>query len=156
MGDVVETAFRRHYAQVHRFLRARTRDSGEADDLAQDVFADAARSLDADGGPVLAWSYTVAKRRFADEARRRARVVTLAEARRTSAEYGPDVAHALREALDELPLAQRHVVVMKLINGASFAEIASTTGITVDAAKMRFSRGLKSMRAALEEKGVEP
>src|SRR5919202_2104695 len=71
VNDLSERAFRRHYGDVYRFVRRRTRDHHEAEELAQQVFADAAASLRADGRPPLAWLYAVAKRRFADEARRR-------------------------------------------------------------------------------------
>lgn len=45
---------------------------------------------------------------------------------------------------------------LKLLRGASFAEIASTLGTTEEAARMRFSRALRSVRADLEKEGVEP
>jgi RNA polymerase sigma-70 factor (ECF subfamily) len=62
----------------------------------------------------------------------------------------------LREALDRLPEGQRRVVVLKLLRGASFAEIAVTTGTTETAARMRFSRALGALRAHLTEEGLEP
>ena len=75
MTDVLDRAFRAHYGQVYRYLRGRTGDPDRAEDLAQQVFADAAEALP-DFGPgapsPLAWLYTVAQRRFVDEARRRA------------------------------------------------------------------------------------
>ena len=70
MNDVAEQAFRRHYGQVYRYLRRRTGDHHRAEDLTQQVFADAVVSLRETESPTLAWLYTVAQRRFADEARR--------------------------------------------------------------------------------------
>ena len=67
-----EAAFRRHYGDVYRYLRRRTGDHHEAEELTQRVFADAAASLDGAETP-LAWLYTVARRRFADQARRSGR-----------------------------------------------------------------------------------
>jgi DNA-directed RNA polymerase specialized sigma24 family protein len=72
VNDVAQRAFRRHYGQVYRYVRRRTRDDDRAEELTQQVFADAAASLRETGSPVLAWLYTVTKRRFADEARRAA------------------------------------------------------------------------------------
>ena len=56
--------------------RRKTGDPDRAEDLAQEVFADATAALS--GGDfvpdsMLAWLYTIAQRRFADEARRRRR-----------------------------------------------------------------------------------
>jgi RNA polymerase sigma factor (sigma-70 family) len=155
VDDVAEKAFRRHYDQVYRYLRWRTHDHHRAEELTQQVFADAAASLRETGGPELAWLYTVAKRRFADEARKR--VSELSPARDAeSLEYGADVAAALRTALGKLPDGQRQVVVLKLLRGARFAEIGETLGLTEAAAKMRFVRALEALRSELEQEGVTP
>jgi RNA polymerase sigma factor (sigma-70 family) len=155
--DPTEHAFRRHYAEVYRFVRRRTRSDADAEDLTQQVFADAAASLRCDGRPPIAWLYAVARRRFADAARRdnRRRAVH-ANRDETDAEYGPSVADSLRAAFGRLPAGQREVVVLKLLRGASFAEIGSALGTSEEAARMRFSRALRSVRADLEKEGVEP
>ena len=45
MEGLAEQAFRRHHAQIYRYLRRRTGDPDRAEDLAQEVFADAAAAL---------------------------------------------------------------------------------------------------------------
>jgi DNA-directed RNA polymerase specialized sigma24 family protein len=72
---VVERAFRRHYGTVYRYVRRRSRSHEQAEDLTQEVFAAAAAALPSENvgdPPVLAWLYTAAQRRFADEVRRKA------------------------------------------------------------------------------------
>jgi len=155
VNDVAERAFRRHYDQVYRYLRWRTLDHHRAEELTQQVFAEAAGSLRETGDPPLAWLYTVAKRRFADEARKRGAQVSPVPAPETR-EYGVDVAAALRAALQRLPDGQRQVVVLKLLRGARFAEIGETLGLTEAAAKMRFVRALEALRTELEGEGVTP
>jgi RNA polymerase sigma factor (sigma-70 family) len=159
----VEEAFRRHYGQIFRFIRRRVGSDEEAEDLAQLVFADAVRSLERfkpGASPVLALLYTVAQRRLADRARtlaRRESLAELSEARLqlvNESDYGGNVASELRNALEQLPPQQRQVVVMKLVQGASFAEIAETVGATEAACKMRFARGLESVRDELQKSGV--
>jgi RNA polymerase sigma-70 factor (ECF subfamily) len=154
--DPTEHAFRRHYAEVYRFVRRRARSDADAEDLTQQVFADAAASLRSDGRPPIAWLYTVARRRFADAARRDSRRARLSVVSEASVEYGPSVAASLRTAFERLPATQRDVVVLKLLRGASFAEIAAAVGTTEEAARMRFSRALRSVRADLEKEGIEP
>jgi RNA polymerase sigma-70 factor, ECF subfamily len=151
----VETAFRRHYGDVYRYLRRRTGDHHRAEELTQRVFADAAASLDGAASP-LAWLYTVARRRFADEARRRGRDVELVELPAAEAAHGPAAARAIRAALARLPADQRAVVVAKLLEGRSFAEIARREAATEAACKMRFVRGLRTLRTLLEQEGIEP
>ena len=158
MEELAEQAFRRHYRQVYGFVRRRSSSDAQAEDITGDVFADAAAALDRfrpGAKPVLAWLYTVARRRLADEARRRSRVTSLA-ASEPSVEYGPEIATALSSAIAALPAAQRTVVVLKLIEGRGFREIAARVNATEAACKMRFSRGLERLRDQLEQEGVGP
>jgi RNA polymerase sigma factor (sigma-70 family) len=160
VNGVVEGAFRKHYGHVYRYLLRRVRNPAEAEDLAQDVFAAASGALP--GGASmeqpLPWLYTVAKRRFADAARRRGRErrLTALVGVSRSDEYGPFVAAELRGALGRLPGGQREVVLLKLVRGLSFAEIGTELGLTEAAAKMRFMRALKELRADLSKRGIEP
>ena len=156
--DLAERAFRRHYDQIYRYVRRRTRDHHDAEDLTQQVFADAAASLPEAPTSALAWLYTVARRRFADEARRsaHANVVPLPSATADARTYGPDVAARVGAALARLPEGQRQVLVLKLLRGLRFGEIGNVLGVTEDAAKMRFVRGLRSLRTELEQEGVGP
>jgi RNA polymerase sigma-70 factor (ECF subfamily) len=159
VNDVAERAFRRHYGQVYRYVRRRTLDHDRAEELTQQVFADAAAGLKEHPSPTLSWLYTVARRRFADETRGRLRahIVPLRDSERDETrEYGPAVAGGLSQALAALPGGQREVVVLKLLRGLRFAEIAGALGVTEDAAKMRFVRGLQTLRFELEQTGIEP
>jgi RNA polymerase sigma-70 factor (ECF subfamily) len=158
VDDVAAQAFRRHYRQIYGFVRRRTASDSVAEDIAAEVFADAAAALERfkpGATPVLAWLYTVARRRLADEARRRARTPALAPTD-PSVEYGPDLTKALRRAIGSLPERQRAVVVLKLIEGWSFREIADRLGVSEAACKMRLSRALEQLRDALDEEGVRP
>jgi RNA polymerase sigma factor (sigma-70 family) len=157
MGQPAEQAFRRHYRDVYGFVRRRSATPAEAEDVTADVFAAAVAGLDRfEPGPtpVLAWLYTVARRRLVDEARRRDRALVAPDVP-VSAEYGGDVTTGLRAAIDALPEGQRTVVVLKLVHGWSFREIAHREGCTEAACKMRLARALERLRIDLEEQGVE-
>jgi RNA polymerase sigma-70 factor (ECF subfamily) len=157
VDDRAGQAFRRHYRQLYGFVRRRTVSDVDAEDVVAEVFADAATALERfrpGATPVLAWLYTVARRRLADEARRRSRTPAFVVAE--PMEYGADVARAIRRALDALPDGQRSVVVLKLIEGWSFREIAERVGATEAASKMRVSRALERLRDELEQEGVGP
>jgi RNA polymerase sigma-70 factor (ECF subfamily) len=166
VDDPAASAFERHYAQVLRYLRRRTDSVEEAEDLAQAVFADAAARLHefAPGEtPVLAWLYTVAQRRLADRRRlaaRRPEAVARLESVRIEDDeersYGPAVVSALKDAIEALPVGQRSVVVMKLLEGRPFAEIARLVGASEAACKMRLARGLEAVRNDLRARGLEP
>lgn len=160
MGRLAEYAFRRHYNEVFRYLLWRTADAGEAEELTQQVFADAAAAeqrLERDDRPVLGWLLVVAQRRWVDERRRRGRERRALEAVRleqAGAEpAGPEFASVLRRGVAALPEEQREVVVRRLWRGESFAEIAAAAGCSEAAVKMRFRRGLESLQAFLSEEG---
>jgi len=157
MDDLAAQAFRRHYRQVYGFVRRRSTSDADAEDVTAEVFASAAASLggfEPAGSPVLAWLYTVARRRLADAARRRRRGEPLPA--RSIHSYPEEVGRALRDALVALPPEQRAIVVLKLIRGLSFKEIAHEVDATEAACKMRLSRALARMRDHLRAEGVEP
>jgi RNA polymerase sigma-70 factor (ECF subfamily) len=159
MDDPVASNYRRHRKDVEGFIgrRASIEDVG---DLTQEVFASAVAAL-ASGRlhaePPLAWLYTVARRRLIDLARRRqveAVPLDVVEVPAEERTYGPRLAEQLRAALDAVSEAQRRVIVLKVLRGCSFAEIAAILGCSEEACRMRFSRGLLRLREELERKGV--
>jgi RNA polymerase sigma factor (sigma-70 family) len=163
--DLAAEGLRRHYDLVFRYVRRRTRSRSDAEDITQEVFADAAVSLRREAmltdRQTLAWLFTVAQRRLVDETRRRARRgrqidLPLDLAPTPESEYGPGVAAEIAHALRELPEPQRQVVVMKIFEGRSFAEIGMRLCITEAAAKMRCVRGLEAVRSILRREGIQP
>ena len=150
------------YWKVLHFVRRRVGSLEDAEDLTQEVFANAARldGCEADS-PTLAWLYTVAKRRIADEARRRdrARTVPLAHVAEPAAAevtYGEEVAKTLSVSLATMPEGQRRVVVGRLLQGRSFAELGRELGTSEDACRMRFMRGLQHLREEFTKEGLQP
>lgn len=106
----------------------------------------------------LAWLYTVARRRLIDRLRRES-TRTLSTSEPTGvvdAGYGESLASALLASLKELDGGQRQVIVMKLFEGRPFREIGAELGVSEQACRVRFSRGLAALRDQLREKGVGP
>ena len=164
MEGLADLAFRRHHAQIVRYLSRRTGDLDRAEDLAQDVFLDATVALSADGfvpDSLPAWLHTIAKRRFADDARRRR--LPLADPvwdgsldELPAADGDADDRGAVIEAIMMLERSERGVIMMRLLRGYSFREIASSLEVTEAAAKMRFQRALAALRRDLEQQGIAP
>ena len=164
MEGLAEMAFRRHHAQIYRYLQRRTGDPDRAEDLAQEVFADATAALlrtDFEPRSMLAWLYTIAQRRFADDTRRRPHALERLPADDALDELPArdsdiDLDGALGAAIASLPPGQRQVITMKLLRGLTFREITAAFGINEAAAKMRFQRALGALRADLEQRGIAP
>lgn len=162
MNDPSDAVYRRHRDQVLRYLRRRTESHEVAEDLTQDVFVAAAAHLSRldTERPLLAWLYTVAQNRLIDEARRarpRPRIVSLdaVPEARSELEYRPEVAQALRRASLRLSGPDRELLAQRLFGERSFSAIAARLGISEPAAKMRYLRLLRSLRAELEKEGIE-
>ncbi len=162
MDDHAAAAWRRQYGSVYRFVRRRSGSREEAEDLTQEVFAAAVAALgrarvDAEGPP-LAWLYTVARRRLIDRLRASTPASVPLDPDVLPGDehaYGPAIVRTLVEGLQTLE-AQRQVVVAKVFEGRSFADIAAELGVSEEACRMRLSRGLATLRRYLLEKGVAP
>lgn len=159
-----EEAFRHYGPHVYRFLLKRTGDHHDAEELTQRVFAEAVEVFARQSEPprsMLGWLYTVAERRFIDEVRhrviaRRALPLLAGKAVAPDLNYTHEIAAALRQRIADLPDEQRVVVVRKVINGEPFAEISADLHISIDACKMRLSRGIARLRRELSDMGVSP
>jgi RNA polymerase sigma-70 factor, ECF subfamily len=160
--DRAETAYRSHRDQIYWFFLRRTGDHHEAEELTQRVFADATAAFkrsDFEPASMLSWLLVVAERRLLDDVRRR---ITARRGLRllSHAEEAPDTVHsrqiaiALRESIRRLPEGQRHVVVMKVMEGRPFAEIAAKLGTSEAACKMRMSRAISQIKEDLTREGV--
>jgi RNA polymerase sigma-70 factor (ECF subfamily) len=157
----LEAGFRDHRDTVFRFLLRRTRHAERAEDLTQQVFLEAARDRPRVGAgepPLLAWLYTVARRRFLDEQDRPvAASLPVYEIGVSDDElrYGREVANAIRVALQRLSPEHRDVLNRRLLEGVPFAELAERYDTTEGAVKMRFTRGLRELQRELSELGIE-
>lgn len=149
--QLITEAVERDQPRLRSFIRRQVSDTGEAEDILQDVFHELieAYRMMKPIEHVTAWLFTVARNRITDMFRRRkpaslnAPVVeeeggTL-EDLLPSADAGPEAEYArsllleaLEEALEELPEAQREVFVAHELMGRSFKEISEETGVGVN------------------------
>jgi RNA polymerase sigma-70 factor (ECF subfamily) len=162
-SDSAEHAYRDYRGHVYRFLLRRTRNSHEAEELTQRVFADAASALEDEEPPrsLLSWLYTVAERRLVDEIRRgvsarRGLILLRPPEEAPDLAYSAEILAGVRQALANLPEDQRRIVVMKVLEGRSFAEIAREFEISEAACKMRLSRAITQVKSDLRKQGLGP
>jgi RNA polymerase sigma-70 factor, ECF subfamily len=131
-----------------------------AEDLVQDAFLEIHRSRRTYRAPRpvrpwvfgLAWNVLRRYRRAAWRRRRREEAAGVALARGAEASRRnrpPFDAGDLQEALRRLPVTRREVWILHHQHGWSFPEIAARLAIGVDAAKLRSSRAMRSLRRVL-------
>ncbi len=105
----------------------------------------------------LSWFVIIVKNLAIDEQRRRNRMTefpvnweqTDHETTETRSE-----ARALWCAIRSMPAKYRTVMELRLINECSFPELGKVTGLSEDAARMRYNRGLDILQKTLWEEGV--
>ena len=150
---------RRHTAVAFRVAYAIVRDSGEAEDAAQEAFVKAHRALgrfrrDAAFRP---WLLKIVANEARNRVRRRGRQARLAmraglhPPAASSEELALDAIGAaeLRAAVDRLAAPQRDVVVCRYLLGLSVAETAAAIGIREGTVKSRTARALDRLAVLL-------
>ena len=146
--------FRRHWPRAHRAAWLVVHDATAAEDVAQEAFLSAVRSLDRFDRrrPFGPWLHRIVVNRAIDYARAR-------ELRREVADAGVepavvDVADApgddVLEALAALPPDQRAVIVMRHLLGFTPGEIAAALGLPRGTVNSRLRRGLDGLQEAVE------
>lgn len=153
--------FDAHFDTVFGFCAVRSGSRQLAEEIASDVFADAARVVvatpDADIGP--GWLIAVAKRRMIDHWRRaerhQRRIDRLLRERAPEAPTPPDDLvvddERLATALMSLPERQRMVLVLRYLDDHSVSEVATQAGVSYQAAESLLARARRSLIAAYEE-----
>jgi RNA polymerase sigma-70 factor (ECF subfamily) len=167
-------AFAELYARFHRVVhaialaRVAPRD---ADDVVQDVFAQAWRKLAQLRDPAAfpGWLLAIARSRATDCARRTlplgrdgdAATTSLGAARAAAASHAAvqppraEAAAALA-AIRALPETYRETLIMRLVEQLSGPEIAERTGMTPESVRVHLHRGMKLLRERLGGAGGSP
>lgn len=138
---------------LRRYARALTRDADIADDLVQDTLVRALRSENLfHGGDIRSWLYTILTNLNRNRRRSMARkppmtplAETLAEAGGTEAE-GRDIERALAGLVEE----QRAVLLLVVLEGLSYREVADIQGVPLGTVMSRLARARAHVRAVLE------
>jgi len=171
--DASSVLIERYYPRIYSFVSHLTYGRGSAEDLTQEVFARALKALGRFNGQYQFehWLLRIAKNLCIDEARRNVRSPELTDPGELPELEGvpaPDyvwesvsqelVASVVRRALSALPSRQRAVLVMREMEGMSYADIAQVIGTnprgveaTLRRARMRFR--MEIARAESVEQG---
>jgi RNA polymerase sigma-70 factor (ECF subfamily) len=156
----------RHYGRIHRAALVMTGNVWEADDLAQETFLQAMRSVGRFTGQsrVETWLYAILinqhRRRLRTQQRRRRRLWRWFDWGWTPPE---DVRPEQRLELEEwrqsvwkqvaqLPEPHRHAMVLRYSEELSYEEIAQALGCPVGTVKSRLHHALAALRQRLGEK----
>jgi RNA polymerase sigma-70 factor, ECF subfamily len=151
----------RYADDVYGYVNSIVRDSHEAEDVTQNVFAKltgAIRKYEPREVPFAAWILRVARNAALDHVRGR-RLVPCEEIRTSDEgreQAGLERSQCLRAALERLTAEQRQVLVLRHVAGLSPVEIAQRLGKTEGSIHGLHHRARNEMRAALLELEAGP
>jgi RNA polymerase sigma factor (sigma-70 family) len=166
-NDSLAATVRQERARLLRFIRSRVPDPSDAEDILQDVFYELVESyrLPEPIEHMGAWLFRVARNKITDLFReKKPESLEPADGRDAledllpSPDAGPEAAYArqvllneIEKALDELPEEQRAVFVAHEIEGRSFKELATESGVSVNTLLSRKRYAVLHLRARLQE-----
>jgi RNA polymerase sigma-70 factor (ECF subfamily) len=160
-GD--EQAYRRFLSELTAFLRAFVRRRlarlpDQAEDLVQEILVAIhnQRHTYAPAQPLTPWVHAIARYKFIDLLRRRSRYDLLndsidddAELFSTADAEAAEARFDVAKLLGALPARQRLPIWYVKIEGATVADTAERTGMSVSAVKVGIHRGLKALAATI-------
>ena len=163
-GWAFEVLYRDLSPSVTGYLRLHG--AAEPDDLASETFIGVFTGLSGftgDEDALRAWVFTIAHRRLVDDWRRRSRRPQVADDPGDLAELlggnveddalvgvGADTVHRL---CAELPDDQRSVLLLRILADLTVEQVAAAMGRSVGSVKALQRRGLRALRARLENAG---
>jgi len=162
--DGLAELYDRHGRAVYSLALRIVRDQRDAEEVVQDVFAQAWRQsgrYSAARGSVIAWLMTLARSRAIDRARgRQARpdassgaesIVDISDQTASADEQLASTAEAgrVRAAIEALPLLQRMAIELAFYEGLTHTEIADRLDQPLGTVKTRIRQGLLKLREQL-------
>jgi RNA polymerase sigma factor (sigma-70 family) len=151
-----ERLYQRHASAVYRYALAVLRNSADAEDATQTTFLNAYRALERGERPhephhwLISIAHNVCRQRFRDASRRPREVELDADAAEAHAPEESPSAEDIRRALGHLSFNQRTALVMRELEGRSYAEIGELLGVSLAAVETLVFRARRALREQLE------
>jgi RNA polymerase sigma-70 factor (ECF subfamily) len=150
-----ELLMARYQAPLFRYIYGLVHDHEQARDLLQETFLRAYRAIGALDDPELlrSWLYRIAHNQACSALRRRRLIswLPLAFGRQISTpgpDHGSIESARVAAALARIPIQQRAPLLLHLVAGFSYAEVAALLQVSEGSVRMRISRGRAAFRAA--------
>ncbi|CAN5903670.1 sigma-70 family RNA polymerase sigma factor [soil metagenome] len=169
----LRAAYNAHGAELYRFAHRQLGDGGAAQDVVQESFLRAWRasaSFDPEVASLRTWLFAITRNVVIDQVRRVAirpwqqrpdplppdQSPAAADAERRGIDEGVLDAWVVEEALRRITAEHRVAIVATHLHERPYDEVAAELDIPVGTLRSRVFYGLRALRLALEEMGVEP
>jgi RNA polymerase sigma factor (sigma-70 family) len=151
-----ERLYRRHVHEVYRYVLAVLRNQADAEDATQATFLSAFRAFQRGEEPqkprnwLLKIAHNECRQRFRASARRPREVEWDDRTPAPSLDESVPTAEEIRAALAHLSFNQRSAIVMRELEGRSYAEIGTILDLSVSAVETLLFRARRALREQLE------
>jgi RNA polymerase sigma factor (sigma-70 family) len=152
-----ERMYRRHVGDVYRYALAVMRNQADAEDVTQTTFLNAYRSYVEKGNRpekphnwLIAIAHNVCRQRFRQSARRPTEVSFEDDIADSIVDDETPSGEDIRRALGHLAFNQRAAIVMRELEGRSYAEIAEILDLSTSAVETLIFRARRALREQLE------
>ncbi len=156
----------RYAGQIYRFVRARVRDDGLAEDITAEVFLSALRHIKSyqdQGRPFSCWLYRIAVNAVASHYRNQRSPLSLDEHLDVVSPLldpldevvGRERIRTVWEAVDRLPTQQRAAMILKFSEDMTMEDVGAVLGKTPAAAKLLIYRAMQRLRRELVPASLE-
>jgi RNA polymerase sigma factor (sigma-70 family) len=151
-----ERLYRRHVHEVYRYVLAVLRNQADAEDATQATFLSAYRAFLRGEEPLkprnwlLKIAHNECRQRFRANSRRPREVEWDDRTPAPGVDETVPTAHEIRTALAHLSFNQRSALVMRELEGRSYAEIASILDLSLSAVETLLFRARRALREQLE------
>ena len=157
----------RYAGRIYRFVRARIRDDGLAEDITAEVFLSALRHIKSyqdQGRPFSCWLYRIAVNAVASHYRNQRSSVSLDDRLGlVSPLLDPldevvdrERLRTIWHAVDRLPVQQRAAMILKFSEDMTMEETGAVLGKSPAAAKLLIYRAMQRLRLELAPASLEP
>jgi RNA polymerase sigma-70 factor (ECF subfamily) len=140
-----------HSDALFRFILRQIRDRDEAKDVVQDAFLRLWMNVDrVDASKARSYLFTTAKNLVVDRVRRRKFVVrheSSHDDRRACLQPEAGVQAIVDQAMNKLPVHQRGLIQLREVEGLSYKELATRTGMDMTRVKVYLCRARKAVQA---------
>lgn len=140
----------RHEREIFAYALRLTGDRDEADDIYQETFLAAFRGWPPPRrGQERAWLYRIATNKVIDRARKRKRLVRIADLQLAAPDRDGVSMADLSAAVKVLPDGQREAFVLRKLRGLDYADVARALECSEDAARSRVAEAMKKVKEAM-------
>ena len=159
----------RHQSKIYGFIYSKLSDRDIADDIFQDTFIKVIKTLKLNSyneeGKFLPWVMRISHNLIIDHYRRNKKMPMFRETEEFSifsimSDNVPNiesqlitsqVENDLRKLIEELPIDQKEVLMMRMYQDLSFKEISELTGVSINTALGRMRYAIMNLRKVIDK-----